>query len=134
MAAYEETREWRFIDYVKAYGIYTLGLVVALLIAGVMIFGEKSPLPNTNQPDQSAEAFFSGWNGSNKELVSTVKAGMHDPDSFEHVETRYTDRGDSFGILMTFRGTNGFGGTVTQQVTANIDKQTRTLSDVSQVQ
>lgn len=134
MAAYEETREWRFIDYVKAYGIYTLGLVVALLIAGLIIFGEKSSLPNTSQPDQSAEAFFSGWNGANKELVSAVKAGMHDPDSFEHVETRYTDRGDSFGILMTFRGTNGFGGTVTQQVTANIDKQTRTLSDVSQVQ
>ena len=133
MAAYEEAREWRFIDYVKAYGIYTLGLVVALLVAGVMIFGEKSPLPNVSQPDQSAEAFFSGWDGANKELVSAVKASMHDPKSFEHVETRYTDRGDSFGILMTFRGTNGFGATVIHQVTADIDKQSRKLSSISEV-
>lgn len=134
MAAYEETREWRFIDYVKAYGIYTLGLIVALLVAGVFIFGEKSPLPDTGQPQQTAEAFFSGWNGENKELVTAVKSGMHDPKSFEHVETRYKDNGDSFGMLMTFRGTNGFGAVVTQQVTADIDKQTRQLSNLKQTQ
>lgn len=132
MANANVEREWGAFDYVKAYGIYALGLIVALLIAGLMLFGEKSPLPATNAPQQSAEAFFSGWNGANKELVSAVKAGMHDPKSFEHVETRYNDKGDSFSILMSFRGTNGFGAVVTQQVTADIDKKTRQLSNLKQ--
>lgn len=42
--------------------------------------------------------------GLNAELVSYVKKGMKDPSSFEHVETRFNDKGDHYEIYMQFRG------------------------------
>lgn len=81
---------------------------------------------DTNAP----ENFLSGWDGSNRELVRLVKSGMNDPDSFEHVETRFTDNGDSLSLLMTFRGKNGFNATVTNKVSADLDKTTRQLSNI----
>lgn len=74
--------------------------------------------------------FLSGWDGSNKELVKLVKSGMNDPDSFKHVETRFNDNGDSLKLYMTFRGTNGFGAIVTNKISADLNKRTRTLSNI----
>ncbi|WP_230660498.1 hypothetical protein [Psychrobacter sp. I-STPA10] len=133
ITAYEQEREKGFIDYLRAYGIYGLGVLVALLIAYIFIFGEKQPLPSNGYEPPAGEVFFSSWDGSNRDLVAVVKAGMHNPDSFEHVETRYHDNGDSFSILMTFRGTNAMGATVTQQVTADLDKQTRQISNLKAI-
>ena len=131
-AAYEVEREKSVWDYIRRYMIMAAVILIAAPLA--IIFITNSPFLHSSPPQQTAEAFFSGWNNSNKELVTAVKAGMHDPKSFEHVETRSKDDGDSFGILMTFRGTNGFGAVVTQQVTADIDKQTRQLSNLKQLQ
>ncbi len=132
MAAFEAEREKSIWDYIRRYMIMAVFIIVGTPLA--IIFMTNSPSLNNTQSQQAPEAFFSGWNGENKELVTAVKSGMHDPKSFEHVETRYNDDGDSFGMLMTFRGTNGFGAVVTQQVTADIDKQTRQLSNLKQTQ
>lgn len=43
---------------------------------------------------------------------------MHNPDSYKHVETRYADEGDYILVATTFRGTNAFGGVVTNTVHA----------------
>lgn len=64
---------------------------------------------------------FSAWDGSHRALVSAVKEQMNDPGSFEHVETRYVDKSDHLLVIMRFRGRNGFGGVVTQTVSAKID-------------
>ncbi len=64
---------------------------------------------------------FSGWDGSVRSLVTSVKASMHNPDSFEHVKTTYVDAGDHLEVAMTFRGTNAFGGIVTNRIVADID-------------
>ncbi|MCM8538572.1 MAG: hypothetical protein NE334_21700 [Lentisphaeraceae bacterium] len=65
------------------------------------------------------ESYFSAWDGSHVELVRVVKKRMNDPSSFEHVETKYTDRGKNGVILfMTFRGKNAFGGKVLNNVKA----------------
>lgn len=77
--------------------------------------------------------YFSSWDGSNRELVYFVKQNMKDPDSFEHVETRFNDNGSSYDILMKYRGKNSFNATVTQAVTAHFDKTTRQLSNVEEV-
>ena len=130
MSAYENEKEKSVWDYIRRYLIMGAFIIIGFPLA--IIFMTNSPFSNSSKPQQDAEAFFSGWDGANKELVTAVKAGMHDPKSFEHVETRYTDKGNSFGILMTFRGTNGFGAVVTQQVTADIDKQSRQLSNLKQ--
>ena len=57
---------------------------------------------------------FDAWNGSHPTAVKAVKALMHNPDSFEHVETRYTlPTKNTTLIMMTYRGTNAFGAVVT---------------------
>ena len=81
---------------------------------------------DTNAP----ENFLSAWDGSNRELVKLVESGMNDPDSFEHVETRFTDNGDSLSLLMTFRGKNSFNATVTNKISADLNKATRQLSNI----
>jgi cell division protein FtsL len=64
------------------------------------------------------QSHFSGWDGSNSDLKSVVKESMNNPDSFKHVETTYKDLGNMKGIeiYMVYRGTNAFGGMVTNAV------------------
>lgn len=58
------------------------------------------------------EAQFSGYSGAHRNFERLIKKSMNDPDSYDHVETRYTDKGDYIRIYMTFRGRNAFGGMV----------------------
>jgi hypothetical protein len=67
--------------------------------------------PEERQQEQVA-AQFSAWDGSHRKLVEAVKKRMHNPRSFEHVETRYGVVGDELVVTMEFRGTNAFGGVV----------------------
>lgn len=92
---------------------------------------EQAPAPVQPVIDPNApENFLSGWDGSNRELVKLVKSGMNDPKSFEHVETRFRDNGDSLSLVMTFRGKNAFNATVTNKVSADLDKKARLLTNV----
>lgn len=78
------------------------------------------------------EAQFSGWDGSHRTLERLIKANMHNPDSYEHVETVYGDRGDHLMVKTTYRGTNGFGAIVTNSITAKVDLDGNVLEIVSQ--
>lgn len=56
---------------------------------------------------------LSAWDGSHTGMVREVKAGLRDPDSFEHVDTLITPvqaETGMHGVTMTFRARNGFGG------------------------
>ena len=126
--------------------VKVISLMVAILIVSGLVvifqvnFGGSS---DSNAPVYRADGtkvgtkadaqYFSSWDGSNPELVALVKQGMHDPSSFEHIETRFTDKGDVYRIMMVFRGKNGFNATVTQTVTATLDKKTRTISEFVEV-
>jgi len=55
--------------------------------------------------------------GYHIESVKKIKSTMNNPKSFEHVSTRYWDRGDHIEVETTFRGTNAFGAVVTNTVT-----------------
>jgi DNA-directed RNA polymerase subunit RPC12/RpoP len=121
-----------------------LGMLALIFLALVVIFPFIVPDSNpvgadtdttaakTTIDPNAPENFFSGWNGSNKELVDLVKSTMNDPDSFEHVETRFSDKGNSLSILMTYRGKNGFNATITNSVSADLNKATRQLSNLQQ--
>jgi hypothetical protein len=61
---------------------------------------------------------FSAWDGSHKTLERYVISNMNDPDSYEHVETKYIDKGDHLVLITRFRGKNGFGGTVVNSISA----------------
>ncbi len=67
------------------------------------------------------EAQFSGWDGSHRNLEQMIKDSMNDPDSYEHVETRYIDKGTYIRVFCTFRGKNAFGGIVKNTKAADFD-------------
>jgi len=82
-----------------------------------LTFGAQWGLIGQEKPHNRC---FSSWDGSNSELVSTVKSEMHNPSSFEHVNTQLggSDESDIRSFVMTFRGKNSFGATVTQKASA----------------
>lgn len=97
-------------------------IVVLVVIIYAWCTGRKERVKEEAQ--NPAERCLSDWDGSHKGLVDATKALMNDPGSFNHVETRYsyTPGGNEVFLTMTFRGKNGFGGTVTQTVTGTIDR------------
>jgi hypothetical protein len=73
------------------------------------------------QRKERIEAQFSGWDGSHRNLEKIIKKSMHNPDSYKHTETVYWDRGDHLVVKTTYRGTNAFGGVVTNWTMARVD-------------
>jgi hypothetical protein len=95
---------------------------------------QNTPQPTrTPQPTPTINPFkarqdkikeqFSFWDGSHNNLVAFVKERMHNPKSFEHVETTFADGGIDYGVIVTmrYRGTNTFGAIVTNSITARVD-------------
>jgi hypothetical protein len=70
--------------------------------------------------EKKIEDQFSAWDGSHRKLEDFIKKNMNDPDSYEHVETVYWDRGDFLVVKTTFRGNNAFGGKVKNSVRAKV--------------
>ncbi|MGE8499388.1 MAG: hypothetical protein ACN6O6_17945 [Pseudomonas sp.] len=68
---------------------------------------------------KEVEAQFSGWDGSHRTFERLIKQTMNDPDSYEHVETRFADNGDYIRVFTKFRGKNAFGGMVVDSATAD---------------
>jgi len=66
------------------------------------------------------EEQFSAWDGSHRNLERVIKKAMNDPDSYEHDETTYWDRGDHLVVKTTYRGKNAFGGVVRNFVKAKV--------------
>ena len=101
----------------KAKGI---GCLVLIGLAGLVYF---FTLPSAEEKAATAQAevekrtkgfhCLSAWDGSNRSLVDQVKAGLRDPESFEHVETKITPAtgpSKQHNIIMQYRARNGFGG------------------------
>lgn len=58
------------------------------------------------------EAQFSSYSGVHYQFERMIKEAMNDPDSYDHVETKYIDKGSYIRVFLTFRCKNGFGGLV----------------------
>lgn len=74
------------------------------------------------------ENLFSAWDGSLRSLVNYTKRNMNDPDSFEHVETRYSVEGDKIFVAMEYRGKNGFGAKMKAYQYAFVDMEGNIIS------
>ncbi len=105
------------------------GILVLLFVVFWIVGKCNNTDSTTHSASDPVASLFSAWDGSNKEMVRETKSRMNNPDSFEHVETRYSDRGDKVLLKMTFRGKNAFNATITKTATALIDPQTRTISN-----
>lgn len=73
------------------------------------------------------QASFSMWNGSHRGVVALVKDAMHDADSYKHIETTYSDKGDHLIINCRYSGTNGYGGRVQGRIIAKVDLEGNVL-------
>ncbi len=81
---------------------------------------------------EKVEKQFSSWDGSHLGLTSIIKRSMNDPDSYEHIETRFRDDGNSIFVITEFRGKNAFGGKVKNTVSARVDFEGNVIEIISQ--
>ena len=61
---------------------------------------------------RAKEHCFSAWDGAHRNLESLLKKSLKDPDSYDHIETRFKDRPaeDKQTVYLSYRAKNGFGG------------------------
>ncbi len=71
---------------------------------------------------------FAGFSGANVYVQRAIKENMNDPDSYDHIETTYSDKGKYILVFTKFRGKNSFGGTIIQNVTAKVDIEGNVIS------
>ena len=109
-------------------GYLALGFLVLLLVglledndAGSGATAAKEPpVPKTAEQirkDRVGQA-FSAWDGSHRTLERWIIKQLRDPDSYEHIETRFGDKGDHILVVTQYRARNGFGGYTVGSVTA----------------
>jgi len=124
----------------KGCGIGCLAVIVIFAILYMIgSFSSDSQKTETSTPKtqeqirkEQIEKHFSAWDGSHSGLTALIKETMNDPDSYKHVETVYWDKGDHLVVKTTFRGTNAFGGVVTNWVMAKVDLNGNVIEVLSQ--
>lgn len=84
------------------------------------------------EKENKINAQFSEWDGSHYNLNRLIKQNMKDADSFKHVETVYQSYEDYLIIKTTYKGTNSFGGVVTNSITVKSDLDGNILEVISQ--
>ncbi|MFY0650747.1 MAG: hypothetical protein JXQ96_01875 [Cyclobacteriaceae bacterium] len=103
-----------FSENRTADSLYHIRLADNLDIRESLVREEKDKIRKAKIKDQF------GWGGRHNMLSYEIKDNMHDPGSFEHVETTYRDKGNHLLVSMKFRGSNAFGALVLNQVTARV--------------
>ncbi len=110
------------------WSIVVIAIMAFLALGSTENGGTKAPETRKEQ----IESHFSAWDGSHRGLVEVIKKSMNDPESYEHVETRYVDKQDHLIVITEFRGRNGFGGVVKSSVTAKVDLNGNVIEVISQ--
>ena len=108
-----------------AVGIIIIGIVIIGIFGVIMSNNDTESTPLTKEEKRKKEIskLLSSWDGSHRGLVKKVKRQLHDSKSFEHVETRYIDNGDSISLIMKYRAKNLFGAKKLEIATGKIDNQ-----------
>lgn len=104
-------------------------ICVAFMVLVAELFGSDDKKPSQAPQEvkkvltrvEQIDNQFSPWDGSHIKLTREIKKGMNDPDSFEHIETRFKDIGNEIVVQESFRGKNAFGGMVINKVIATVD-------------
>jgi hypothetical protein len=107
---------------------WTILAFIIIGIVGITLWAKHNNKSETLTPEQKNERaamqrltrHFNS-DGSHIGLVKWVKDNMHNPKSFEHVETKYLEKDDKITLWMTYRGTNRFGGIITSKQIAIAD-------------
>lgn len=135
------TREELLATHRKKQNRMTLTLlaVIVLPVLAIVIFGGSGDSSQSSQRTKPVthqdviEQQFSGWDGSHKNLTKLIKQNMHDPDSYEHVETRYSEvDANTLYVVTTYRGNNAFGAKVLNKVEAEVSVNGEVLKILSE--
>lgn len=98
-------------------------IVTIALMAVVVKSCQKTPEERKNDLIEKMERTQEGERiGKENAAEDRIRAGMKNPDSYEHVGTSYGL--DSVGretVTFRYRGTNGFGGIVTEEQTVLVN-------------
>lgn len=70
--------------------------------------------------------------GSHFELAWLIKKNLRNPDSYEHIETRFRDDGSSIYVTTKYRAENGFGGMAIETCVARVDLKGNVIEIISQ--
>ena len=81
---------------------------------------------------ENIEKQFSAWDGSHPKLSRMIKENCRNPDSYEHIETRFRDDGNHIFVITKYRAENGFGGMTIGSVSANVDFKGNVIKIISQ--
>jgi hypothetical protein len=111
---------------------------IAIIFIIVFVVGLIGTILSENEKSEEEirkdqlEYHFSAWDGSHVGLTNFIKKSMNDPDSYEHIETVYWDKGDHLIVKTTFRGKNAFGGVVKNWVMAKVDLDGNVIEVISE--
>lgn len=120
--------------YKNLLSISIFGFMSFLAVGSSNSSNVDSSVPKSQEEiriDQLAK-YFNTWDGSHIGLTEYIKKSMNDPNSYEHVETKYIDNGDYLTVTAKFRGKNAFGGVVTNSITAKVNLTGKVLEVISQ--
>lgn len=110
-------------------------IFIILFVIGLLSsISQKNNAPKTQEEirKEQLKRFFSSWDGSHRGITELIKKSLNDPDSYEHVETVYSDKGDHLIVKTTFRGKNAFGGVVKNWVIVKVDLNGNVIEVISQ--
>ncbi len=82
--------------------------------------------------ESSKEIQFHPWDGSHIKLERLIKANLNDPDSYQHIQTRYYPNMQPPRVRLAYRARNGFGGMVIGHVLAEVADNGDILSIIEQ--
>ncbi|MBL4665321.1 MAG: hypothetical protein JKY23_05155 [Nitrospinaceae bacterium] len=104
--------------FMGAAAIYT-GKISPTFFSPTLIAGETRT--------QRIEKQFSPRDGSHRNVEKSIIKAMHDPNSYKHDETSYTDKKDHLIIITSYREKNSFGTTIKNRVKAKVDLDGRII-------
>lgn len=108
----------------RAFWVLVCLLAIAGAASHLVSWTSPPPQPTALSPAQlRSQQVRQAVNRGEAALITHIRAKLHDPASFELVDTRAIDAGDHITMVMTYRGRNGFNAVRTERVAATLDLQ-----------
>ena len=108
---------------------FVVGVFLTLPTSDAPAPARATPMPTEGARDKRLREWISPWDGSHVKAIDWIKARMHDPSSFQHVETKVYDEGDHLRVQTRFRGRNQFGAMVQNMIELRVGFDGGVLAD-----
>jgi hypothetical protein len=129
LAAHRRKQNKMWLTLLGAVGVPVL--LIIIFSSGDRDYSSQPARPVTHEDVIKQQ--FSGWDGSHKNLTKLIKDNMHDPSSYEHVETSYSEiDANTLYVTTAYRGNNAFGAKVLNKVEAEVSVDGKILKILSE--